>query len=677
MTEARLDDILDNTCGFDGRWYAETHPDVALSGLPPRLHFLRYGHHMGRGVSAGHPRLASLPDLATALARQPVISYCIPVMNRGDDLRGTLGQNLEENAAFRAEIEFIVMFYDDDRTTHDWIRTDFADALADGYLRMIVAGPLDGWHFGKAKNGFRDHLRGAVYSSLDGDNFVTTEETRQLRDTHAAHPEGFVFHHFTGTWGDGSSGRVSLPRRLYRRVGYDGRMLPRQFDEIDLMLSSLLAAPQAPLVHYAAGDTGTHGLSSKRTAGFMAEAGIANRTLSVAPVRRMVPLNPKEASYVSDDAELLAMQTFNQALSFHRNAPSAKLRRKYLDMVFEARHALVDTLPPDLLLSMLFHGADIPGGLEIGAEEVCLFACVKDDDAYLDAFHAHYARLGVTRFFLVDDESAQPVAERLRHPGVHVLRPKTGRFATAKGLWLGALIAAVLRPGMWALTVDADEFLDLPDGVESLPALTARSAAAGAEFVPGVLVDMLPRADLPLDAPDRVAAEFATLFPDHCAMPPPPSADYAAHHAVAWGFGAHAEISWRVDARFHAFGTVDSLRKLPLLRHRPGRHLNQGFHNFHTTDGSPQPDPKALWTAPHILPVRHYKLAKIFTGAGAGAAAQAGAYHARTAGNIARIFGLAPAEALERLAGLPRQPYSDGALRYAMTSPHTGEQQEA
>lgn len=33
---------------FDANWYLETYPDVALSGLGPKEHYLRFGRLMGR-----------------------------------------------------------------------------------------------------------------------------------------------------------------------------------------------------------------------------------------------------------------------------------------------------------------------------------------------------------------------------------------------------------------------------------------------------------------------------------------------------------------------------------------------------------------------------------------------------------------------------------------------------
>jgi Glycosyl transferase family 2 len=658
----RRADILENTAAFDADWYARTYPDVGLLGMEPRRHYLAFGCFLGRGISAAAPRGGQVRRLATALKRPREISYCIPVMNRPDDIRGTLPRNLHANAEWRDTIEFVVVFFDRDRATQDWVRAAFAEELADGYLRLVAAEPLDGWHFGKAKNAFREVATGAVYSSLDGDNFVTAEETRTLLDIHARHGGAFVFHHFSGRWGDGSSGRVSLPMALYRAVGYDERFLPRQYDEMDMIVSAAMRFPKLPVLRHAENPI----LQAGRSGVFAREAALANPLVTVAePKRRLRPLNPKTPDYVTADPVIRAMQGFNQALCYVKNAPTPALRAKYLKLAVEHRHRLVDAVPGPALVEMLFE-APFPAPL-VAPGEVCLLACMKDDEAYLEAFAAHYRGLGVAHLLIVDDGSAVPVAGRLAGADVHVFRPKVGTFAAAKGLWLEALIKAFLAPGAWMLTVDADEFLDLPPPHGSLAGLVAALEARGAGFAPGLLLDMLPRAELDAGALED-PADFAGRFDAHAWVETEPATDYARHPSVAWGFGPHAGLSWRVDARFHAFGTFDSLRKLPLVQVRPERHLNQGFHTLHPTDGTAAPGPE-IWEAGPVLPIRHYKLAKLFSEEGRrrtlAKIAGRPAYHGRTTENIGRIFGHDPGEALARLAALPRRTY-DRATDFTM-----------
>lgn len=657
-------DILDNTAAFDAAWYARTYPDAGLLGMEPRRHYLEHGCFLGRGVSAAAPRAGQCRRLATALKRPRRISYCIPVMNRPDDIRGTLRRNLHANAAWRDAIEFIVLFFDRDEETRDWIRREFAEDLADGYLRLLVSDRLDGWHFGKAKNAFRNIATGSVYSSLDGDNFVTAEETEALLDIHARHGGAFILHHFGGRWGDGSSGRVSLPMALYRAVGYDESLLPRQYDEMDMIVSTALRFPKVPVLRH----EGNPILRSGRSGGFARDAGIANPIVAAPAPRRLAPLNPKARNYVLADPMLRAMQGFNQAFCYVKNAPTPALRAKYLRLAVEHRHRLVDATPGAALVEMLFESPrPVP---EAAPGEICVFACMKDDEAYLQAFRAHYHGLGAAHLFIVDDRSATPIAERLAGPGIHVFRPKVGAFATAKGLWLEALIKAFLAPGAWALTVDADEFLDLPPPYDHLGEVTAALEARGIDFAPGLLLDMLPRAGVDVGALGA-AADFAAHFDAHAWVETEPGDDYARHPSIIWGFGQHAGVSWRVDARFHAFGTFDSLRKLPLAQVRSQRHLNQGFHNLHCTDGAPSPGTE-IWESGLVLPIRHYKLAKLFSDEGRRRAMEriAGGpvYHGRTTDNIARIFGADAGTALARLAALPRRTY-DRSAAFAANAP--------
>ena len=48
MDRHAVEGALDETGLFDADWYAERHPDVGLSGIDPRTHFLRYGLPLGR-----------------------------------------------------------------------------------------------------------------------------------------------------------------------------------------------------------------------------------------------------------------------------------------------------------------------------------------------------------------------------------------------------------------------------------------------------------------------------------------------------------------------------------------------------------------------------------------------------------------------------------------------------
>ena len=162
--------------------------------------------------------------------------------------------------------------------------------------------------------------------------------------------------------------------------------------------------------------------------------------------------------------------------------------------------------------------------------------------------------------------------------------------------------------------------------------------APEADFVPGLMLDLLPAPGLPVERLRHAETDFDTLFTHACYLQTPPEDSYAGYHSIAWAFGAYARLSWQVDARYHAFGTFDSLRKIPFFQVQKGRHLNQGFHTLHHTDGRPQPGHE-IWAQGPILPVHHYKLVKLFSdSARQQMVAGAENYHARTGDNLMRIF---------------------------------------
>lgn len=74
---AYLSEALSGTGLFDPKWYSATYPDVALSGLDPLEHFLRYGRVMGRNPGPGFDRavyVARNPDVERS-GFDPLVHY--------------------------------------------------------------------------------------------------------------------------------------------------------------------------------------------------------------------------------------------------------------------------------------------------------------------------------------------------------------------------------------------------------------------------------------------------------------------------------------------------------------------------------------------------------------------------------------------------------------------------
>lgn len=132
------------------------------------------------------------------------------------------------------------------------------------------------------------------------------------------------------------------------------------------------------------------------------------------------------------------------------------------------------------------------------AGEIRLFSKLRNESLRLPAFLRHYRRLGVQRFFLVDNDSTDGSTELLREQSdVHVFR--TGQsFRAAHGGtdWLN-LVLARYGVGSWCVTVDIDELLSYP-GAETngLSRLTRYLDDGGYQALACQLLDVYPRGPL-------------------------------------------------------------------------------------------------------------------------------------------------------------------------------------
>ena len=275
----------------------------------------------------------------------------------------------------------------------------------------------------------------------------------------------------------------------------------------------------------------------------------------------------------------------------------------------QAARKIVDDTPVEDLIEMLFEQPTALEGPQ--SKKFCVFASACDEQDFLPVFLDHYRATGVEHFYLVDDGSKVPISDLDLGPDVTSVRPVVGDFKTSKGLWLGALSKYIVPERDWMLTVDIDELVQLPKPFTSFKELTRHLDNQGADFAPGVLLDLLPSESV---TEGDKAIDYHQVFDSFCWNETPVEESYQANSSVQWAFGDRAELSWRIDARYHAFGTLDSLRKIPLLRQRSGWHLNEGFHTLYATGKSAGPQPTAkIFEQPIILPVFHYKLSRLWT----------------------------------------------------------------
>ncbi|WP_136658898.1 glycosyltransferase family 2 protein [Nitratireductor sp. XY-223] len=160
--------------------------------------------------------------------------------------------------------------------------------------------------------------------------------------------------------------------------------------------------------------------------------------------------------------------------------------------------------------------------LDTGKFTLC--AVLRNELYFLPAFLSHYRKLGIERFIFLDDHSDDGTRELLlEQPDVMVLEsghrygdqvdlpePLGARIANRRILYIWrALLLDKFCKNQWALQVDLDEFVHLPDTAR-FQDLVPRLDDEGALSVWGVMLDMYPR-----DLADLAAEKDSdTLNPD-------------------------------------------------------------------------------------------------------------------------------------------------------------------
>jgi len=166
------------------------------------------------------------------------ISYCIPNMDRDEDIKTTLPKNISVVSKSKLSNIIIIDFNNEESKLFQWIKSKYY-SLINKKIFLHQKPRLSYWHFSKAKNVFKKYIKTDYYSSLDGDNFLSQgciEESEYLINK-SQRP--IIIHNFSGVWGDGTCGRIYLPTNIYKKIGYQENIFPRQFDEIGIILKSL------------------------------------------------------------------------------------------------------------------------------------------------------------------------------------------------------------------------------------------------------------------------------------------------------------------------------------------------------------------------------------------------------------------------------------------------------
>ena len=128
---------------------------------------------------------------------------------------------------------------------------------------------------------------------------------------------------------------------------------------------------------------------------------------------------------------------------------------------------------------------------------VAAFGIVRNEMYFLPHLLDHYRRLGMHEFWFHDDQSEDGTFDYLMAQPDCGVTQSTLRFGDKVGprTWGAAIKDAVPRHllmNRWVLTIDADEFLILPPGIDTVEQLASQLERNGLQVARAVMVDFFP-----------------------------------------------------------------------------------------------------------------------------------------------------------------------------------------
>lgn len=211
----------------------------------------------------------------------------------------------------------------------------------------------------------------------------------------------------------------------------------------------------------------------------------------------------------------------------------------------------------------------------IAADDILLFATLRNEAGRLPRFLAHYRALGVAHFLIVDNASDDGSAAFLRaQPDVSLWHTAASYRAARYGAdWMMALLARH-GCGHWVLIVDPDELLVYAHhDTRPLRALTEWLTAAGQPGLPTLLLDLYPG---PSAVPTSAAPVPEVPLAEGWFDPSGYGFRQNRRHGNIWAQGGPRARAFFAAAPRHA----PALNKIPLMRWRAGQALASSTHSL-------------------------------------------------------------------------------------------------
>jgi len=158
------------------------------------------------------------------------ISFCISCRNRLWQLEQTLKFNLDQ---INDNLEIVLVDYGSTHPISSWIWSNFSKFIENKRLVFFEVKNDVNWSSPKAKNLAHRLANSSYLFNLDADNFI---DTNDIQSIFIAKEKNLPCHQWSGSFGDGSFGRIGVPKELFYRIGgYDESLLPMGAQDLDLI----------------------------------------------------------------------------------------------------------------------------------------------------------------------------------------------------------------------------------------------------------------------------------------------------------------------------------------------------------------------------------------------------------------------------------------------------------
>ncbi len=159
-----------------------------------------------------------------------MVSYCITCRNRLWQLKETLGENLH---SLENDSQCVLVDYGSTDGLSKWVWKNFNEPIASGKLIFFEVSNEVSWNLSRAKNLSHRVANGDFLMNLDADNYMLKKDIQLINE---AAEQKLPIHQWSGVFGDGSHGRIGLPRNMFFKIGgYDEYMLPMGAQDSDLI----------------------------------------------------------------------------------------------------------------------------------------------------------------------------------------------------------------------------------------------------------------------------------------------------------------------------------------------------------------------------------------------------------------------------------------------------------